>query len=224
MADYATAAEIQRSLNKGTLSGTETAEFGALATEASRLIDDYCQRPDGFVALAVATARIYAGNGERALRIDECVAVTLVEVKGSPTDTTYTAWAAADWLKARGSSKRPDYNRTPYDLLIIDPGGSYSQFTGGRYGTPRGFRPDMDSQAAGIPTVRVTARWGYAATCPPEIRRACIAQCAIWWKRGESGYGDALINPDMGTITYRKALDPIISQILDKGRYVREVV
>ncbi len=224
MASYCTAAEIQRAINKGTLSASETAEFTALAEEASRLIDDYCHRPDGFVALAVATARIYAGSGQRWQRIDECADVTLVAVKESITDSTYTAWAPTDWVKARGSPQRPEYNRAPYDLLITAAGGSYSRFLSARYGAPSGFRPDDDYAAVGVPTVQVTAKWGYAVTCPPEIRRAAIVQCAVWWKRGEGGYGNMLSNPEMGTINYYKELDPIVKQILDRGRWVREVV
>jgi hypothetical protein len=226
MAAYVTLEEVKDQIEKG---GTDDdATIVGMVEAASRAIDDACNRPDGFVALGAGseTARLYSGSGAAVQWIDECVAITKVEVKDSPTDATYTLWAAGDYVKGRGDPRtRPDFNHTPYDWIMVDPTGDYSQFTSGRYAWRRGFRPDMDADySRGVPTVKVTARWGYAATVPPEVKQACIIQVARWYKRGQSAFADTVGNADMGVLMYRKNLDPDIVQLLVNGRFVRPAV
>lgn len=225
MTDYCTESDVKNGMSRAVaFSAIESAVVAQLIAEASELINNTCNRPDGFVALAVGTARLFAGSGARYQRIDECVAVSKVEVKTSTTSSTYDEWTTDDYSLARGSSKRPDFNRTPYDLLLIAPGGSYSRFTSGKSGSPAGFRPDQDYVAVGAPTLRVTARWGYAATCPTTVRRACVIQVAKWFKRGEGAYGDSLQNNETGTVFYTKSLDPDVKRLLEDGRLVRESI
>ena len=67
---------------------TKTGKEGVLAIildAASRGIDRFCNRPDGFTATDDGVARIYRGSGRNWQNIDECVAVELVEVKGLAT-------------------------------------------------------------------------------------------------------------------------------------------
>ncbi len=67
----------------------------------------------------------------------------------------------ADVFPARGAPENPQYNQTPYDLLIIGSNAAYDHFTSGSYTGRRGFRPYRTGQRA-TPTVKVTARWGYS--------------------------------------------------------------
>ena len=226
MTDYITVAELKVDIDK-TLPDDD-ASLAILVTAASHAIDTYCNRPDGFVALAVATARYYVGSGKPWQEIDECTAVTALDVKDSPTDdeTDYIAWvvgtvgvtAAADVFPATGAPQYPEYNRTPYTLLICGGNGEYSLFTSGRLGLS-----DTDAPR-GVPTVKVTAKWGYATTCPAQIAKACGMQTARWYKRLQSGMSDTLASGELGQLMYTQKLDPDVEMILRLGRFVRPVV
>lgn len=204
MATYCTAAEFRTQIEKTGNTGADSdAALGVIIEAASRAIDHYCNRPDGFVAPANGTARVYAGQGKPYLLIDECTSVSLVAVKQSASDTTYTSWAAGDWLAAKGDPEDPDFNHTPYDLLLALPTGNYSVFTNGTYVGRKGFPPSTDTPFM-IPTVQVTAKWGYATTAPGAIKEACIALSARWWKQGKGAWADTLSSPDLGQLIYRK--------------------
>lgn len=188
---YATAAELRTQIEKaGTTGSGSDAALGLILDAASQAIDNHCNRPDGFLSAAIATARYYTGLGKHYLMIDECTAITAVGVKDSVTDTTYTAWAVTDWKAASGDPKNPDWNRLPYDMIVVLPSGDYAVF--------------MPGTAYGIPTVSVTANWGYATAIPPAIKGACIALCARWYKQGQAAWADTLTSPELGQMIYRK--------------------
>lgn len=218
---YATAQDLRGQINK--LSTASDVDLTAILSAAERTINLFCNRPDGFVALTTATARIYAGSGGTYQSIDECVEISLVAVKNSPTDSTYTSWAAGDWIPFRGDPKDPNFNGLPYTMLMIDPTGDQAVFTGGKYNNLRGFRPDAISQR-GVPTVQVTAKWGYSVAVPADIKEACIMQAARWYKRLEGAMSDALASAELGQLLYRQSLDPDIKMILVNGRYTKPVV
>ncbi len=223
MTDYATLAECKAAMQKNQV--TNDAALSLCITAASRAIDNVCNRPDGFVALSVATARTYAGQGRSWQPIDDCTAITLVAVKDSPTDSAYTSWAVTDWIAFTGDPERPNFNKTPYTALMCSAGGNYSVFTSGFYTTRPGFRPDPDYEyKRGVPTIQVTAKWGYATSVPDAIKQAAIAQACRFWKRGESGWSDTLATGELGMLLYRQALDPDIKNLLIMGRYVRPAV
>ena len=201
---YAIAAEVRERINK---TGTsDDAILTALIAAAEAAINAYCNRPDGFLAVSTASARVYAGSGTTVLRIDECAATpTEVAAKDSGGATTYTAWAVTDWLAFSGDPIMPDFNHTPYTALMVTEAGDYGSFLKAGY----------------QPTVRVTAKWGYATEVPAQIKEACVAQVARWYKRGQSAWADTLGNAELGQLMYRKVLDPDIEFILKGGRFVR---
>lgn len=213
---YATVSDLKNRLNIVSTDTTRDSVMAALLEAAERAINGLCNRPHGFIADATASARYYPGNGADCMRIDECTQITTVAVKDSPTDTGYTDWGAptttlagdGDWIPATGSADNPEYNRTPYTLLIIDPNGSYSHFTSGVLGGRK------------VPTVKVTARWGYADTVPPQVKEACVVQASRWWKRGESGWADSAANPDMGGLQFRQSIDPDVKGMLIEARLI----
>ena len=207
----------------------------AVLTAASRSIDNACNRKDGFLSVAPGTARVFTGSGMPVQRIDECTSVLLVEVKDSITDTAYTPWVVTDWIQFRGDPRSPQFNIAPFDQLMIDRAGDYALFTGGYSGgasmdawflssqVPSRLRFNPRS-AHGLPTVRVTAPWGYATTTPPEIEEAAMMQAARWYKRYQSSMSDTLASGELGMLLYQKALDPDIRRILVDGRFVKRVV
>ena len=225
MATYASVVELRNQINK---TGTgDDDELALLLDAASQAIDNHCNRPDGFIADVSASARVYTGSGGPFQFIDECVSISTVAVKDSPTDSTYTSWSSSDWTGFAGDPNNPEFQPTvkqkPYTAVMIAAGGSYSHFTSGKYTSRRGFRPSF-YVARGVPTVQVTARWGYAAEVPDAIKQACLTQAARWYKRGQSAWADAVGNPELGQLMYTKKLDPAIQHILENGRYVRPVI
>lgn len=233
---YATFMELRQRINK--TSAADDATLTAILNAATRNIDtavgQYRPGHEFFVADTVASARVYAGTGLSFQWIDPCISISLVAVKDSYTDTAYTSWAAADWIAASGSYQHPNFNDLPYSMLLVSPAGNYSVFTSGRVGGAQHWDPIFAlSEAsyaprggigAAVPTVQITARWGYAATVPADIREACLMQAARWWKRFESAFSDTLASGEMGQLLYRQSLDPDIRRILVDGRYTKPAI
>lgn len=212
MTVYATVDELKARFSNKTGS-TDDATLTALLTAASRAIDGFCQRArDGFEADAVATARAYVGNGGMVCFIDECVEVTAVAVKTSTNETSYASWATTDWQAGSGRPESGRFSSTPYIWVSILPTGSKSAFTNGRLG---GYS---------VPTVEVTAKWGYAAsgsTVLDLVKEATIAQALRWYQRFKSGWSDNSANAEFGQLTFERALDPHIKMMLVEGGLVR---
>ena len=225
MADYVTLTELKARINIPALTTDHDTVLTGLITDASRAVDGYCNRSlDGFVALSVATARLYYGDGTSVQRIDECTAITLVEVKDSATDSTYVTWTTDDWIAFMGDPQRPNFNRTPYDKLMIDPNGSYVIWTNGGYVGPRGFRPETD-ESRYLPTVRVTAKWGYATVVPGPVKEATAMLATRWFKRLQGAMSDTLASPEIGgTLMYKQEIDPDIKMALKHTQLIRPAV
>jgi len=213
MADYATTAEVKTRINK--TRADEDASIAALITAASRAIDEYCNRPDGFVAPAAGVARLYTGTGDFYMFVDEFIAVSAVEVKDSPSDTTYVAWSSGDYLAFAGDPATPEFNRLPFHGLMVSATGDYDIFTSGQYSSRRPGQPSRTTRR-GVPTVRVTARWGYAATVPAVVKEACIAQTARWLKRSEAAWADSIAKGEFEQLQYFKGLDEAVQLMLSQ--------
>ena len=214
---YASVREIKEQLG-GKLSNDDDLLIKALRNSSARYINHYLGYPDGFLALEEATTRVYPGSGKTHQHIDPCIEVTAVAVKDSPTSDSYDAWTSSDYVVASGSPIYPDFNSTPYTLLLVDPAGSESYFTSGNYYGPQGF--PIGRSSATTPTVQVTARWGYADTIPEDIKEACIAMTARLYKRGEASWEDTTASRDQGQLVYRR-VDHDIEQLLIATRYYR---
>ena len=226
MAGYATLAEVKARMQK---TDTDADAFLTGTIDAvSRAIDNFCNRPDGFEASDAATARYLSGNGRAILLINECVEVTAVAVKDAVTDATYTAWITpttnmagdGDWLAFSGDPKDPDFNSLPYSALMTDLNGDYRTFTSGRFLGLRGFRPEGDASRS-VPTVRITAKWGYSQNVPVPIKEACIMYVVRWYKREQGAMASVLASTELGTIEFFRTLDPDFNFITAFGRYVR---
>lgn len=226
--DYCTTAEVKAVINKD-IAAHDTVIASAISA-VSREFDRVCNRErDGVVAAATASTREFIGSGLEWQRIDECAATpTLVEVKASVSDEAadYESWSADDWLVATGDPRFPSYGDTPYTLLLASPWGNETHFTDGRYGTRRGWWRQGDTlsmsdrRPPGFPTVRVTARWGYATDVPDDIKRAAIIEAARLYKNGLSDYADTLASVDFSQLMFTKGLHPSTIAILDRGRWI----
>jgi hypothetical protein len=219
MTSYCTTTELKNAMNK-TTAGDDTV-LAAIISAVSGSIDSFCNRPDGFVAEAsdYESTRYYFGTGKAYQWIDENVDVVGVYVKDSNTDeeNEYVTWAvgdigvtlAADVFPASGDPLRPDFVTMPYTLLVCGPNGDYSIFT----------------KSTITPTVKVTARWGYAATCPAQIKQATIMQSSRWYKLVQGAMARAMASNEVGgAMTYPGQLDPDVKFILTSGRFIKPVV
>ena len=215
--EYATHGELKDRIKK--LGTASDHVIDAFLDAAKAFINDYYNRPDGFIALTTATARLYAGSGTTYQRIDDCIAVTALGVKDSATDSTYTSWASSDYILFSGSAKNPNFNKLPYTGLMIDPNGDYSHFTGSQFTNRRGFRP-MSTVSRNVPTVQVTAKWGYSATVPPLIKEITIAMATVWFKQSEGAWADTLSSVELGQLLYQKENNYILG-MLKRGRFKR---
>jgi hypothetical protein len=227
MARYATALEMRSQIDMTT--ATKDAEIEIVLEGACDTIDRVCNRPDGFLADTVVSARYYVGTGEPYLLIDECVEIGEVAVKDAVSDEDYTAWDSpttnmagdGDWLAASGDPLVPNFNVLPYNLLLVDINGDYSRFIDGKLSGLWGWRAGREHLRRGVPTVRVTAKWGYSVDVPDDIVQAALMQAARWWKRSQSAMADVLASGELGTLLYRQVIDPEVKLILIEGRYIK---
>jgi hypothetical protein len=205
---YASVSELKSRLNITSTDASRDSVMTALLNAAEEAINGLCNRPHGFIADAIASARYYHGSGSECQRIDECTEITTVSIKSGTTYTDMTTPTTyftgdGDWVPATGSLDNPEYNRTPYTMLLIDSGGSYGHF-------PKST----------LPNIKVTARWGYADSVPAHVKEACVVLASRWWKRGESGWADSAANPDMGALQFRQSIDPDVKAMLIEARLV----
>jgi hypothetical protein len=207
---YCTPAELRTQIEKTGSTGPATdVALTVLIKGASQLIDGYFSVQTGFfIADTIAVARLFPGSGKSVQRIDECVAITEVAVKDSPETATYTVWALTDYIAYTGAADNPDFNSLPKDWLMILPTGDYSSFTSGAYSAWQGFPTHVDDvfpRQRKVPTVRVTANWGYSVDVPDAVKEATIAISARWFKRGQSSWADAVAAGEMGQLLYNSA-------------------
>ncbi len=167
---------------------------------AAETIERVCNR-GALVAEVTASARQFAGTGKDVLRIPECVAVSLVEVKNG----TWSALAADDWVGFAGDPDFPHF-QPPYTGLMLT-------------GEGLAYWPETK-----LPAVRVTARWGYAESTPAAVKLATLAQAYRWFKRGQGSWGDSVGSAEMGLIMFKKALDPDVQMMLVNGRLVKPTI
>ena len=230
---YATTIELRARINKTGVADDATllALLEAASDAIDRITNHHLDGVAAFGASAVATAREYAGSGQAYQWIDECVAVTLVEVKEAVTDTAYTAWAAADWRAFTGAARHPNFNALPYTGIMCAPAGSYAYFLSGEFAALDAYFPNNlamlpreGGNGIAAPTVRITANWGVTASPPDIIREAAIMLAARWWKRMESAMSDTLASGELGQLLYTQPIDPDVKMLLMNSRYYRPQV
>jgi hypothetical protein len=218
---YATIEELRSQF--GSISSEKDSFIQRCLNAAAEALDMKCNWNVPLEAPAAASARMYAGGGLAYLVIDPCVSVTTVEVKDSPTDTAWTALTAGTYLPFRGDPRFPDFNRTPYNGIVLL-GSGRTAFPSGKQDSSSGTGLAQTLLAYGLPTVRVTARFGYAATLPPNVKQAVLTQATRWVKRGEAAWADTVSKGDMGQLQYRKALDPDVAAMLVEARLVKPTI
>ena len=177
---------------KAVLRVTDTVDdllFETRIGEASRVIDDYCNRR--FYADTTATARIYVAAQTDVVFVDDISTTTGLVIKtDSAGDGTYaTTLGASDFIAG------------PLNALVR--GLPISQITT----TPSASFPTSVAPAG----VQVTAKWGWPSV-PQPVQSACIILAGRLVKRGDSLLGAAGFG-DLGAITVR-SIDPDVQRML----------
>ena len=142
-------------------------------TAVENIIDKITGR--NFVADSVASARVYDGDDTQELLVDECIAVTKVEVGNDSYGSTFTEVAST------GSDKyflKPD-NYASKALPIYKVVLNARCFPGG------------------IQNNRITAKWGYSASAPADIQFAATVFVAGILNQQRQG-GDEIKSESIG--------------------------
>lgn len=190
---------------------------------AAELVDELGNWDVPIEAPATPTVRLYAGSGEATLRIHPCVSITTLEMKTSPSNTTWVTVSSSDYLGFQGDPLYPDFNALPYRGLMMMLGGTYPVFTSGKYSL-FGANATLDRTAAlgrGLPTVRITGRFGFASVLPARAKQAVLTQASRWVSRGQMKWADSTVSGDMGQLQFRKVLDPDVQAMMFEGSLVK---
>lgn len=201
---YATVQELYEAIRgEGTPTTVEQDVMQSWLDAANNAIDVAMNHPAGFLAREDGAPLHFMGLGKPLLWITECVEVTLVEVRASSTSRDFVTWVTPSTPLAGDGDWFPlpldagDLGQ-PYNQLCTDPNGSHSFFT----------------KADKLPTVRVTARLGYANVVPPLIKQICLAQAGRWYNEGSGGFSGFTASPETGELRYTRSLRAEFVQVL----------
>jgi len=184
---YCTLADLKSVLR--IVDNVDDVALEARIDEASRSIDDYCDRR--FYKDATATARIYyAPSGNYVLTDDNATTSGLVVKIDSGKDGSYATTLTAN-----------QYQLEP--LNAVSRGVSINRIMA----IPAGTFPTMGMPAP----IQITAVWGWPSV-PTPVKSACILMAGRLLKRGDSLLGVAGFG-DLGAISVR-AIDPDVQRML----------
>ena len=209
MSQYCEAYDIRNELAIGSgadvTSGQWDRALDAMAEECSRLIDAYCNVEDNAFLASGSATRYVDGDGSTQLWLP-WPAVSISAVAVEETDGTYTTWTQAT-----------DYYRWPYQ---DDSGLTLNPIL--RLDVNRKSDGDKSRWTAGQRRVRIAGVWGVSSTVPDLVRRACIIQCANWYKMAMQGWSDTGGSPEFGQLEYPHKLDKSVVELVK--RYKRHVI
>lgn len=161
---------------------------------ASSAIDDHCNRT--FVASGEPSARVFEPSGGR------------VE-----TDDFFTTLGLIISVGGTEIPQAIENTRAGYTLYPLNAEANGEPYTSFRYAHfPLSVWPLLGAIERTRATV--TARWGYAAAVPAQVRQACILQASRIFARRLSPYGIAG-SPEMGSeLRVLAKVDPDVAVLL----------
>ena len=202
MANYCTFAQVIAEAPGSSLASTDTstdfeAAVDSIIPSASRAIDEEVGGwPDMFSPTTDDTTRYFDGSGEVEQDIDFLISLTSVSVaeEGGTSSTDYTAWTLDTDFYVWPYSY--DQISQPIQRLVIDFNGN--QLSWGTYRK----------------SVQVTGVFGWSATPPADIVRACIIQSVRWYMRAKQYYQQLAAGATVGTLNITPGLDADIRELL----------
>ena len=194
--NYATPEELRRQIEKQGLTGSASdPALEILLNAASRFIDNYYNRPYGFIASGTSATRIYIGSGATHLWIDETISIVTLEYDPLPNGSDLTAIDPATYIGFRGSIDNPNFNRLPYHAIMLFEG----YFDNNKY-------------------YFVDGNWGYSEVVPSSIKQIVIAISARYYKQGQGAWSDTLGSVEVGRIMFRRE-NSDLKWLLEKSRF-----
>lgn len=170
--------------------------LSARIEEASRTVDDYCDRR--FYADTTATARLYTSSSGTYVVTDDIASLTGLVVK---TDS------AADGTYANTLALNSDFQVLPLNALAKGLPITRIQAVGqGSFSTRSALAP-----------IQVTAKWGWPSV-PSPVKTATLLMAGRLAKRGDALLGVAGFG-EFGAINVR-AVDPDVARLLAPYRSV----
>lgn len=156
--EYTTKAKVQEYLNK-----TISITLEDILYSVEKFIDNYTDR--NFKADSEASARVYNGNGQQNLKIDDCVEVTKVEVGSNVYGDSFSeiSDSGADRYYLMPANYSAD--NVPIDMIHLR----------NRY------------WSEGFQNHQITAKWGYSSSAPKDIILAATILAAAIYESGRSG-------------------------------------
>ena len=135
---YTTKADIENYLLQ-TIDSSFDTQLDTWIESAEKYIDKQTGR--NFIALSTAAARVFDGNGDVNMRLDDFISISKVE-NGDGLGN-YTEIASTDYLIYPVNEERKNKIKLLYDYFL-----------------------------PGYQNIRITAKWGYSAAVPSDIKLA----------------------------------------------------
>ena len=198
--DYCTAGEIRAVMPDQSWTTAYDALLTTLASRASREFDRYTNRPPGAYYVSTASDRYFTGNGTIQLWPGEMAAAPeAVRVAEGGVLSVLTAWNTAS-----------DYQPWPYNAA--DEGQPYLRLDVDVYNGSKTQWPPYPK------AIKVTAKWGYSASVPDDVREATITMVVRQFKRGQQGFIDVGAIQELGQLRYVKGKDPSVDELIETLR------
>jgi|GEM_PF-3060189 len=162
-----------------------------LIASASRLIDNELHWPDCHFAAGDLTdqTRYFDTQAGSEMWIPRCISITTFKI-----DTNGDGTYDQTWTQGTHFVVWP-YDQTYFDKIIVKEGASRSFPTGQR-------------------RLEIVGKFGGYSVPPQKIKEACVITVARWLKRAQQMYQDTGAIVELGQLTYTKALDPDVQEIL----------
>jgi hypothetical protein len=187
---YLTLAELKHRLGLNIGTTSDDADLENIITAVSRLIDARCHRR--FYTTDSDETRYYtAEESDYLMPGDDIISITTLYTDNDGDRTYEYTWTATDYDLCPVNAA---LDGEPYTWLETAPNGDYV--------FPRTRRG-----------VKIVGKFGYAATAPALVKRACYLQCQRVWKRKDAPFG--VMGPnEFGQQTVITRLDPDVDEML----------
>lgn len=193
---YCTLAELKSRLGISVADVDDDSVLEAVIESTSRLIDDFCNRR--FYTTAEDETRYYTAQRSDYILPDDIISVTTLATDDDGDRVYENTWQATD------------YDLEPYNAALD--GQPYTKISAapeGDYTFPKGV-------AKGV---KVTGKFGYAATAPKPVQEACLIQASRLFRRKDAPFG-VTGAAEFGTTTLIARLDPDVKMLLESYRRI----
>lgn len=181
-----------------TISSSLDTQFGAWIEGVEHYIDKYTGR--NFKADADATPRLYDGDGEQDLLIDDCIEITKVEIGNDSYGGSFV-----------------EIPNTSADRYI-----TYPENAGVKGSAISKLLLTSRYWPEGMQNNRVTAKWGYSADVPADITFAATVLVAGIYNNQSQGSSGQLKQERIGN--YTVAYDTDNNKTLSDFERVKEIL